>query len=92
MHHVAKGDNAKAAETFKAAYDAKPEGALAYVALARTALSAATTSPKQMQSAEKGGQECQERHGSPAPDRRNLLVLRISRQQKSPTLPVWRNC
>lgn len=36
--YLAKGDNAKAAETFKAAYDAKPEGPLAYVALARTAL------------------------------------------------------
>ncbi len=36
--YIAKGDNAKAAEIFKSAYDAKPEGALAYVALARLAL------------------------------------------------------
>ena len=36
--HVAKGENAKAAEVFKSAYDVKPEGALAYVALARMAL------------------------------------------------------
>lgn len=36
--YLAKGDNAKANETFKAAYDAKPDGALAYVALARMAL------------------------------------------------------
>lgn len=36
--YLAKGDNGKAAETFKAAYDAKPEGALAFVALGRSAL------------------------------------------------------
>ncbi|MEY3195199.1 MAG: hypothetical protein RIQ78_1296 [Bacteroidota bacterium] len=36
--YLSKGDNVKATETFKAAFDAKPEGALAYVALARTAL------------------------------------------------------
>jgi tetratricopeptide (TPR) repeat protein len=36
--YLAKGENTRAAETFKATYDAKPEGALAHVALGRTAL------------------------------------------------------
>lgn len=36
--YIAAGDNAKAAETFKAAFDAKSDGALAYVALARQEL------------------------------------------------------
>jgi Tfp pilus assembly protein PilF len=36
--YLAKGNNAKATEVFKAAFDVKSEGALAYVALARTAL------------------------------------------------------
>jgi Tfp pilus assembly protein PilF len=56
---VAGGDNTKAAEKFQAAYDAKPEGALAYVALARLAMlkNDVSEADKQLEKAKKNAKK-----------------------------------
>lgn len=57
--YLAKGDQAKAGETFKAAFDAKPEGALAYVALGRQGLlnNNAGEADKQFERAKRAGKK-----------------------------------